>query len=123
MNTGEPRADRIERRSGNDRRSVGDRVIRKTFRRIAHDNLLLEVDAEPFGSVLGSMGKSERSRGDVAAVAWNRKSDTAEVRRVRRANQMHCSRALGVEPAAIHREQRPRAIVFKAAGRADARFL
>src|SRR5579862_7505130 len=24
MNTGEPRADRIERRSGNDRRSVGD---------------------------------------------------------------------------------------------------
>src|SRR5258708_8197681 len=48
---GEPVADGSQRRGGNNRGAAGDGVVGKAFGRVAHQDLLLQVDAEPFGSV------------------------------------------------------------------------
>src|SRR5713226_7672383 len=49
--SGEPIADGLQRRGGNNRRSIRDGVVGKAFGRVAHQDLLLEVDAEPFGGI------------------------------------------------------------------------
>src|ERR1700738_1251433 len=57
---GEPIAHRLQRRGGNNRGAVGDGVVGKAFGRVAHEDLLLEIDAEPFRSVLGAGGEGKR---------------------------------------------------------------
>src|SRR5258708_6552539 len=82
-----PVAHCLQRRGGNNRGAVGDCVVRKTFGRMAHENLLLEIDAEPFRGVFGASGEGKRARGNVAAIARNRERDGANIRRVGAAAQ------------------------------------
>src|SRR5882762_4794239 len=84
----EPLAYTLQRCGGNNCWTVGDVVVGKAFRRVAHQNLLLEVDAEPFRGVFGAAGEGKRSRGNIAAIAGNRERHCAEIRRVASANQV-----------------------------------
>src|SRR6267154_4006210 len=117
-----PLAYTLQRRSGNNCRTVGDVVVGKTLRRVAHQNLLLEVDAEPLRRVFGGSREGKCSRGNVAAIAGNCERYGAEIRRVSGANQMHRWSALGINPAAVDREERPSSVVLESAARSDARF-
>src|SRR5882762_10348464 len=117
-----PVGDRLQRCGGDNRGAVGDVVVRKSFGRVAHQNLLLEIDAEPFRGVFGAAGEEKCARGNVAAIAGNRERDGTEIRRVGGANQLHCRGALGVDPAAVDGVERPRTVVFESAAGADARF-
>src|SRR6267378_3269143 len=96
-----PLAYPLQRRSGNNCWTVGDAVVGKTFRRVAHQNLLLEVDAEPLRRGFGASREGKCSRGNVAAIAGNRERHGTEVWRVGGANQMHRGSALGIHPAAV----------------------
>src|SRR5713226_1859186 len=119
---GEPVADRLQRRSGNNRRAAGDGLVGETFGRVAHQDLLLEVDAKPFRSVLKAVREGKRARGNVAAIAGYRERDGAEIRRVGGANQMHRGGALAIDPTAVDRKERPSAVALEAAAQADARL-
>src|SRR6266478_352977 len=83
---GKPIAHHLQRRRGNNRRAVGDGVVGETFRSVAHQDLLLEIDAEPFGGLFRAAGEGKRPCGKVAAIAWNRERDRAEIRSVGSAN-------------------------------------
>src|SRR5258708_29205739 len=72
---GKPIAHRLQRCGGNNRRPVGDGVVGKTFGRVADQDLLLEVNAEPFRGVFGAGGEGKRARRNVAATAWPRARD------------------------------------------------
>src|SRR6202040_3647147 len=112
---GEPVADGLQRCGGNNRGTVGDVVVGETFGRMANYNLLLEIDAEPLRGVFSTGREGKRPRGNVAAVAGNRERDRAEIRRIRGADQMHGGRPLGVDPAAIDREECPSTVVLEPA--------
>src|SRR5208283_2674705 len=118
----EPFAYSLERSRRNDRGSVGDGVVGKTPGGIAHQDLLLEIHAEPFGRVIVSFGEREGVHWNSAAVARNGKRDAAQIRSESGADQVNCGSALAIDPAAIHGIERPGAVERQAAGRTDARF-
>ena len=119
---GEPFADGLERSRGDDGGAVGDGVVGKTAGGVADEDLLLEEDAEPFGGVFVALGERKRVHGNVAAVAGNRQSDTAQIGREGGADQVNGGSALAINPAAIHGIERPGAVEREAAGRTDARL-
>src|SRR6266849_4122505 len=118
----EPIAHCLQRRRGNNRWAVGDAVVGKAFGRVTDQDLLLEIDAEPFRGVFGAAREGKCARRDVAAIAGNRERDGTEVRRVRGANQVHRRSALAVHPAAVDGEERPGAVVLESTAGADARL-
>src|SRR5882762_2154965 len=120
---GEPVADGSQRRGGNNRGAAGDRVVGEPFARVAHQDLLLEIDAEPFCGVFRAAGEGKCSRGNVAAIAGNRKRDGVEIRRVARADQMHRGGAFAIDPAAVDGKERPSAVVLESAARSDTRLV
>src|SRR5713101_2188491 len=119
---GKPVGHGLQRRGGNNRRAVGDAVVGKAFGRVTDQDLLLEIDAEPFRGVFGAAREGKCARRDVAAIAGNRERDGTEVRRVRGANQVHRRSALAVHPAAVDGEERPGAVVLESTAGADARL-
>src|SRR5713101_6544414 len=120
---GKPIGHRFQRRGGNNRGAAGDRVVGEPFARVAHQDLLLEIDAEPFCGVFSSAGEGKRARGNIAAIARNREGDGAEIRRVGGADQMHRSSAFAIDPAAVDRKERPSPVVFESAARSDTRLV
>src|SRR5208283_3519071 len=118
----EPFANGLQRSCRDDRGSVSDRVVGKAAGRIAHQDLLLEIHAEPFGGVIVAFGEREGVHWNSAAVARNGKRDAAQIGSESRANQMNHGSALAIDPAAIHGIERPGAVERQAAGRTDARF-
>jgi len=118
----EPFANGLERSGGDDGGAVGDGVVGKTAGGVADEDLLLEEDAEPFGGVFVALGERKRVHGNVAAVAGNRQSDTAQIGREGGADQVNGGSALAINPAAIHGIDRPGAVEREAAGRTDARL-
>src|SRR6266478_5761167 len=120
---GEPVADGSQRRGGNNRGAAGDRVVGEPFARVAHQDLLLEIDAEPCCGVFSSAGEGKRARGNIAAIARNREGDGAEIRRVGGADQVHRSSAFAIDPAAVDRKERPSPVVFESAARSDTRLV
>src|SRR6266478_5877973 len=119
----EPLADGSQRRGGNNRGAAGDRVVGEPFARVAHQDLLLEIDAEPCCGVFSSAGEGKRARGNIAAIARNREGDGAEIRRVGGADQVHRSSAFAIDPAAVDRKERPSPVVFESAARPDTRLV
>src|SRR5258707_3672662 len=119
---GEPVADGSQRRGGNNRGAAGDGVVRKTFARVAHQDLLLEIDAEPFRGVFRAAGEGKCSRWNIAAIAGNRQRNGAEIRRIARADQMHRGGAFAADPAPVDGEERPGAVMLESAARSAARL-
>src|SRR5450432_362620 len=101
--------------------SVG--IIGKAILRMAHDNLLIEVHAEPFRGGFGLLRKPKFSRGDVAWIARHGQLHRTKIRREARAKQKYRWRTLAVHPSVVDGIESPRAVEFQAAGRADACFL
>src|ERR1700687_501468 len=118
---GKPVAHRLQRGGVDNRRAVGDGVVGETFGRVAHQDLLLEIHAEPFRGIFGGAGEGKGARGNVAAIAGNRERDGAEIERVCGADQVHRGRALAVDPTAVDGKERPGAVVFEAAAGPAAR--
>jgi len=67
----EPLTDGLEARRRDDRRPIGDGVIGKAAARMAHDDLLLQVDAEPLRGRLRVLRKRKLPRRDTAGVVGN----------------------------------------------------
>ena len=59
LNAGEPLRNALQRRGGDNRRSVSYGVVRKAFGCVTHDDLLLEINAEPLGGVLPRSGEGK----------------------------------------------------------------
>ena len=114
-----PIAKGLERSGGDDCGAVGDGIIGETVGRVADEELLLEEDAEPFGGVIVSLGKSEGARWDVAAITGNGKGNAAQIRGEGGADEVHGGGALGVHPFAIEGEESPGAVQGQSTGRAD----
>ena len=119
---GEPLSYGFERGSGDNRGAVRDRVVGKAIFGIAHDDFLVEEDAEPFGGVFVGAGESEGARGDFAAIARDGEGDFAQVGGVVGPDEMDGGSALAVDPLAVDGIEGPCAVERQAAGRADAGF-
>src|SRR6266481_4490852 len=113
----------LQRRRGNDRRAVGDGVVRETFGRVADGDGLLEEAGKPSGCGSHIAWEGKCFSGDFAAITWNRECDRTSVRRIRSADQVYGCGALAVYPLAIRGIERPGAVEFEAAARTDARLL
>ena len=72
---GKPLTHLLQRGGRRDGRTVGNRIVGKTFRGITDQNLLLEVDAEPFRSFIVLIGEREGARWQTAAIVGRGKSD------------------------------------------------
>jgi len=119
---GKPIRYSLEGSGGGDGRTVGDGIVGKTAFGIAHDNLLLEKDAEPFGGFLVFAGEVERARGNFAAVARDREGDGREVGGIVSANEVNGGSAFAIDPFAVDRIEGPGAIESEAAGGGDLRL-
>ena len=117
-----PPGDCMQRGGGNDGGAAGDGFIGEAVFGVAHDDLLLEEDAEPFGGVIVSLGEGEGARGNFAAVAGNRERDAVEVRRIAGADEMDGGGTLPVDPFAVDGIERPGAIKLEATGGGNAGF-
>ncbi len=117
---GKPIADGLQGSGGDDGGAIGDGVIGKTVFGIADDNLLLEVDAEPFGGAFVVLRKSEGARRNLAAIAGDRQSDAAKLWRIGCADEVDGGSALAVDPLAVDGIESPGAIESESTGRADA---
>jgi len=117
-----PVCDGFERRGGDDGGAAGYGVVGETVFGIADDDLLVEVNAEPFGGIIVIAGKGEGAGGDFAAIAGDGEGDFAEVGSVTGADQMDGLRAFAVDPFAVDGVEGPGAIESEAAGGADAGF-
>src|SRR6266852_7708183 len=93
----EPITNRLQCWRGDNRRTVGDVVVGKAFGRVAHQDLVLEIDAEPFRGVFRAGGEGKGARGNVAAIPGNREGDGTKIRRVGGADQVHRGGALAVD--------------------------
>ena len=111
----EPFRNSLQGSGGDDRRAVGKGIVREAVCGVADDDLLLEVDAEPFGGVFVGFGEGERTRGHAAAVAGDGEGDAANVRRIGGADEMDGRSALAVDPFAVDRIEGPSAIESEAA--------
>ena len=69
----------MEGSGGDDGGAVGDGVVGEAAFGMAHDDLLLEENAEPFCGFLVGFGKSKGAGGNAAAVAGDRECDGADV--------------------------------------------
>jgi hypothetical protein len=116
----EPFGDGLKRSGGDDGGAVGDGVVRKTAGGIADDNLLLEENAEPFGSVFIGFGEGKSVRGNATAVTRSGESDGAEVGRVIGANEVDGGSALAVDPFAVDGIESPDTVESESAGGTDA---
>jgi len=113
----------LERGGGNDGGAAGHGIVGETVFGIADEDLLLEVDAEPFGSVIVIAGKTEGAGGDFAAIAGDGEGDFAEVGGIAGADEVDGWRALAIDPFAVDGIEGPGTIEDQAAGGADAGFV
>jgi hypothetical protein len=113
--TGKPTANSLERGCGNDCWSGGEAVVWKSFARVADLNRLLEVHAEPYRGTFGIAWKGEAHCRDAAPVSGNREGHGTDVRRIRRADEVHSSGALAIDPSSVDRVKSPDAVKFEAA--------
>jgi hypothetical protein len=117
---GKPFGDGLERSRGDDGGAVGDGVVRKTVGGISDDNLLLEENAKPFGSVFVGFGEGKSVRGNAPAVTSGGENDRAEVGRVIGANEVDSGSALAVDPFAVDGIESPDTVESESAGGTDA---
>jgi hypothetical protein len=76
---------------------------------------LLEVHAEPFRGAFGVAWKGEAHARDAAPVSGNREGHGTDVRRKRRADEVHSGGALAIDPATVDGVESPDTIKFEAA--------
>ena len=112
----------LQRSCGNDGGATRDSVVGETVFGVADENLLVEVDAEPFGGIIESAREGESAGGNFAAIAGDGEGDFVEVGGVAGADEMDRLRALAVDPFAVYGIEGPGAVENEAAGGADAGF-
>jgi hypothetical protein len=101
---------------------VGDGVIGKTVERVAHDDLLVEINAEPFGRGIVLLREGKFPGRDVPAIARRGQLHGTKIGREFRANRKYRWSALAVYPTVVDGIESPGAIQFQASGRTDPRF-
>jgi hypothetical protein len=84
--------------------------------------LLVEEDAEPFGSVFVGSGEGEGTGGNFTAVTGDGESDFAEAGGVAGADEVDRLGPFAIDPFAVDGIEGPGAIESQAAGGADAGF-
>jgi hypothetical protein len=119
---GKPIGYGLQGSGGNNRGAAGDGIVGKAAFGIANDNLLLEENAEPFGSVLVVLREGEGAGRDFAAVGGDGEGDGGDIGKIICANEMNGGSALAIDPFAIDGIKSPGAIQGQSAGRGDARF-
>lgn len=117
-----PTGNRFERSGGDDGGAAGYGVIGETVFGVADDDLLVKVDAEPFGGVIKSAREVESAGRDFAAVAGDGEGDFAEAGGITGADEMDRLRALAVHPFAVDGVEGPGAVEGEATGGADTGF-
>jgi hypothetical protein len=119
---GKPLGDGLQRVGGDDGGAIRDGVVGETVFGVADDDLLIEEDAEPFGSVFVRAGEGKGAHGDFAAIAGDGESDFTQVGGVVGADKVDCGSALAVDPFAVDGVEGPGAVEGESAGGADAGF-
>jgi len=112
----------LQRCRGNDCRPVGDVVVGEALCGVTDGDGLLEKAGKPLGGRCGIAGEGECLSGNCPAISGNRQGDGADVWRECRANQVNRRGALAVHPLPIRGIERPGAVEFEPAARADTRF-